>query len=163
MKTNTTSRSCASTPIPAMLQGMASPVHRRQLADALLVAQTTYQDARAEHDRERTELSRRSLVTAREQLDAFERMAMAASFDVRNPDTLVCRRCGGASRADRWRSTDDVPRESRFESDGDAVTLRTVQGTPEWAAPYALQGTDTVTRYSCAQCNFEIAVLARDN
>ena len=35
-------------------------------------------------------------------------------------------------------------------------------GTPSWAVPFALQGVEVVTRYSCPQCDHEIAVLARD-
>ncbi len=149
---------CTPGRISAMLRGMAGADHRRDVADSLLVAQAAYQDARAEHDRERTELSRRALVAAREQLEEFERMAMAATFDVRNADLLRCRHCGGLSRADRWRG-EGGPLRGTTEA---GVTVRTVSGTPDWAAPYALQGMDTVTRYSCVQCNFEIAVLARD-
>jgi hypothetical protein len=50
----------------------------------------------------------------------------------------------------------------REVADG-GVTMRLVTGTPPWAAEYALEGVEIVTRYTCSQCGELIAVLARDS
>ena len=136
--------------------GTMPAVTVHDLTEALLRAQATYQRARDKHDTERTELSRRVLTEARTQLDRLEEQATVATHS--EAPSLPCRECGGKPRKERWVAKDSEVRDTVE----DGVTVRTVTGAPGWAVGYALQGLDTVTRYTCEQCGAEIAVLARD-
>ena len=127
----------------------------RELAAALLEAEVTHDQALAKHEAERTELSRRVLDEARQQLDAIERRAKAVGKGEWTWAPVNCE-CGGRPKAERWIA------DGFRETEGEGVTVRAVGDVPQWAAPYALQGVSMVTRYECSKCGQEIAVLARD-
>ncbi len=121
----------------------------------LLESEAVFYEALRAHEAHRTELSRRALEAARVQLEAAAAQAEALSV---GSSALHCRRCGGPSRAERWKARAAVREERQPEE----VTFRRVEGVPEWAAEYALQGCDVVTRYTCVACGEVVAILARD-
>ncbi|MFC1610393.1 hypothetical protein ACFL6C_05500 [Myxococcota bacterium] len=71
---------------------------------------------------------------------------------------LECPTCGGKPNVDRWSSEGQGIRET----EGEGYSIRMVADAPEWAVPFALQGVDMVSRYTCGKCGHEIAVVARD-
>lgn len=132
----------------------SDPDRLSRLADALLVAEAAYQRARECHDRERSPLSQRVLIEARHRLEFLE----GQMFTLREepPDRVgACRACGGTPRLERWSATTNGRTIALI---GDSA-VPVVTPLPEWAAPYALRGTASVSRWTCSRCGTEIAVV----
>ncbi len=123
-----------------------------RLADALLVAEATYQKARDHHERERTVTSQRVLLEARHRLEYLE----GQMFNLpREPAAESgCDHCGGEVRVERW-SAVAAPRRAA-QLGGQTVMI--VEPMPDWAAPHALGGTAVVVRYTCALCGEELRI-----
>ena len=128
----------------------SQPKHR--IADELLVAQQTYQDAIDKHDAERNELSRRVLQECREQLEEAEFEAQLAGA----VPELKCNDCGWVAVGERW----VAPGWDGHNDGNDHV--RRVEGNPGWAAEFVVQGVTQVTRYSCPECKTVLAILGVD-
>jgi hypothetical protein len=112
---------------------------------ALLVAQLVYQEAITRHRAERSEVTQRMVTEAQEHLARVRRHAMLASWGTPEPPLVTCPNCGDAPRSTTW-----------SQAGADAETDASV---PDWAARWARQGVDSVTRYHCDRCDFEIAML----
>ena len=69
-----------------------------------------------------------------------------------------CAECGGEIATERW-ETSAVPYRDVPIYDHQA---RILEGVPLWAAVYALEGMQCVTRYACRDCGETAAVLAKD-
>jgi hypothetical protein len=117
----------------------------------LLVAQLVYQEAITRHRAERSTLTRRMVAEAQEHLARVRRHAMLASWGTPEPPLVTCPRCGDAPRSTTW---------SEAGNDGDEAEDANV---PDWAARWAQEGVDCVTRYHCDRCEFEIAMLTRSS
>lgn len=70
---------------------------------------------------------------------------------------LVCPHCAGVIRVDAW-----LAHGALRETAADGVEIRLIRGAPEWAAIYAVQGFERVTRYLCTACDSVVAALAHD-
>ncbi|MEE8409606.1 MAG: hypothetical protein V3T05_08375 [Myxococcota bacterium] len=125
----------------------------KQRERTLLVAQLVYQEAITRHRAERSELTRRMASEAQEHLARVRRYALLTSWGQSEPPVVTCPRCGDAPRSTTWN-------ESKSAKQGDSAGLWS--DVPEWAERYMGEGVESITRYHCDRCDFEIAMLARE-
>lgn len=135
-----------------------------RLADALLVAEAAYQRAREYHERERTALSQRLLIEARNRLEFLEGCAFEISEEPqpasppprRHPEHAdnACPECGGDVTVERWSALSRTAIPGDLE--GQRITM--VRAMPEWAVDHAMRGTAIVSRHSCRACGLELSI-----
>jgi hypothetical protein len=112
-------------------------------ARELLLAEMVYKTAVEKHRQEQTEVSRRVVAEAYRQYMDTQRDVMVAAWDT-SARVVSCPRCRRPALATRWREGDDDGRRSEV---------------PEWARKYTDGGARSVTRYTCGDCGFEVALV----
>jgi hypothetical protein len=127
-----------------------------RLAEAILVAETTYQRAREQHKRARSPLSRRVLIEARNRLEYLEQCAFDKPAPCWEPKAPSCPKCGRGAHGERWSALD------RPSIDLPGARGRVVRPIPDWAVEQALRGAVIVQRLWCAHCRATIAVYSGD-
>ena len=119
-------------------------------AKELLLAEMVYKAAVEKHRQEQTEVSRRVVAEAYRQYVDAQRDVMVAAWDPL-AQLVACPRCKKPTLAKRWLA---APRP-----EDPHARRRPQTGVPEWARPYAERGAHQVTRYSCQDCRFEVALV----
>ena len=69
---------------------------------------------------------------------------------------LTLCKCGEQLAVEKWFSSGELRVEQR-----ETLSVRSIK-CPAWAARYALQGVDAVSRYFCRACGKDRAILAWD-
>ncbi len=118
----------------------------------LLVAQLVYQEAVTRHRAERSALTRRMVSEAQEHLARVRRYALLSAWGKSEPPVVTCPRCGDAPRTTTWNESDSTAK-------GDSTGMW--DNVPEWAERYMAEGVESIIRYHCDRCDFEIAMLER--
>ena len=65
-----------------------------------------------------------------------------------------CPECGGRPTVERWSALGEAKAVQHGR------TIRIARLLPEWAVDFALRGTAVVSRFSCEDCDTEIAVVS---
>lgn len=119
------------------------------IASRLSNAELVHRQALQKHELERTEFSRRVLAEAAAQLEAAEREAELALVR----EKLTCGDCGWVAVGERWSLAGaESPEEP-------GISIVAAPGAPSWAAEYAVQGMERVTRYACPECGKVVALI----
>ena len=76
--------------------------------------------------------------------------------------TFRCIQCKLPPIAERWRATTKGTKRHKQVIEG-GVIIRMPVKLPAWAAHYAAQGVEQVTRYACPRCKRQLALLAKED